>query len=344
MARTAIIIGVTGQDGGYLAQLLLSKGYRVIGGLRRSSTLNLPRLSELGIVGDLDLRTIDMQELPNMCRLIEDTGADEIYNLGGQSSVHVSFQQPIYTAESVGLGTLRLLEAIRITGGQARLFQASSSEIFGRTQTSRVNEATPMQPRSPYGVAKLFSHSLLVNYREAYDIHCASGILFNHESPMRSLEFVSRKITTTLAQIACGGQGVLRLGNLDTSRDWSYAGDVVRAMWQMMQVDQADDFVIASGKLHSVRDWVERVCAFHNFDLEWDGAGDKECAFDKKTGRKLVVVDPAFYRPLEPMALSGDSQKAYKDLNWTPEVDFDALVEMMAKRDYDRACDDGNWF
>ena len=285
-----------------------------------------------------------MQELPNMCRLIEETGADEIYNLGGQSSVQVSFQQPIYTVETAGLGTLRLLEAIRITGGHARLFQASSSEIFGRTETPLVNENTPMQPRSPYGAAKLFAHSVLVNYREAHNMHCASGILFNHESPMRSLEFVSRKITTSLAQIICGGQGVLRLGNLDTSRDWSYAGDVVRAMWAMMQTDRADDFVVASGKMHKVRDWVEGVCSFLEVDLVWEGVGVDEIGLDRKTGRKLVEIDPAFFRPLEPMALMGDSSKANRALNWFPEVDFLGLVEMMAKRDYDRARHGGDWF
>jgi GDPmannose 4,6-dehydratase len=345
---TAIIIGITGQDGGYLAKSLLEKGYRVIGAIRRSSILTLPRLVELGVVNDVELETLDIQELPNIIRLIETTGASEIYNLGGQSSVQASFQQPIYTVETAGLGTLRLLEAINLVGKGVRLYQASSSEIFGRNDAAvdsrLVDESTLMRPRSPYGAAKLFGHWVVVNYREAHDLFAVSGILFNHESPLRGLEFVTRKITATLAQQATGNQQVLRLGNLDSRRDWSYAGDFVEAMWKMLQVDEADDYVVASGATHSVRDWVEIASQHLGFEMAWEGEGVDEVGFDKKTGRQLVNIDKAFFRPSEPEPMLGDPSKASEKLNWKPEVNFAELVEMMAKADYDRAKAGGDWF
>lgn len=344
MPNTAIIIGITGQDGAYLSRLLLDKGYSVIGAVRRSSTLTVPRLAEMGVVDDVQLRTLDIQELPNICRLLEETGAQEIYNLGAQSSVQVSFAQPIYTAETAGLGTIRLLEAIRITGGQARLFQASSSEVFGRMQGGTVAETTPMQPRSPYGVAKLLAHWSLVNYREAHNLFCCSGLMFNHESPFRGMEFVTRKITATLALIACGGQNVLRLGNLDTRRDWSFAGDMVRAMWLMLQHDTPNDYVVASGVTHSVRDWVEATAMCLGINIVWEGEGVHERGLDRATGREIVAIDENFFRPSEPDALAGDSRRIREALGWSPQVNFDALVEMMAKSDYDRAKAGGDWF
>lgn len=344
MSKTAIIIGITGQDGAYLSRLLLGKGYRVIGAVRRSSTLTLPRLAEMRVIDDIDLRTLDIQELPNICRLLEETGAEEIYNLGAQSSVQVSFAQPIYTAETAGLGTIRLLEAIRLTGGQARLFQASSSEIFGRAQEGMVTEATPMQPRSPYGVAKLLAHWSLVNYREAHGLFSCSGLMFNHESPYRGLEFVTRKITANLALMACGGQKILRLGNLDARRDWSFAGDMVQAMWLMLQHDQPDDYVVASGITHAVRDWVNAAASCLGFDIQWEGEGVNERGFDRVSGRELVAIDKNFFRPSEPEALAGNAARARDRLGWSQHVNFETLVEMMAKSDYDRAKSGGGWF
>lgn len=344
MHKTAVIIGITGQDGAYLARLLLERGYRVIGAMRRSSTLTVPRLVELGVMEDVIIRTLDVQELPNICRLLEETRADEIYNLGGQSSVQVSFAQPIYTAETAGLGTIRLLEAMRLIGGPTRLFQASSSEIFGSSHDGVVREGNAMQPRSPYGAAKLLSHWSLVNYREAHNLFGVSGLMFNHESPLRGLDFVSRKITATLSLIAAGSQQVLRLGGLDAQRDWSFAGDMVEAMWLSLQGEAAQDYVLASGKLHTVRDWVEKSAQSLGLELAWEGEGVEERGYDRKTGRQLVCVDPHFFRPSEPRPMVGDSTKAYTELGWKPKVNFDNLVEMMTKKDYDRAQSGGDWF
>lgn len=344
MQPVALIIGITGQDGAYLARLLLDKGYRVIGAIRRSSTLTLPRLVELDIVDRIEMRALELHELPSIIRLLRETKATEVYNLGGQSSVQVSFEQPIYTGETVGLGTLRLLEAIRLAGGQARLFQASSSEIFGQMEAGMVNEASPMHPRSPYGVAKLYAHWSLVNYREAHDLYAVSGLMFNHESPLRGMDFVTRKITATLAQLACGSQTVLRLGNVDAQRDWGFAGDFVEAMWRMMQGEKPQDYVVASGQLHSVRDWVNRAAQAVGFDLAWEGEGVAEKAYDRQSGRELVIIDRQFYRPSEPHALIGDASQARHKLDWHPKIDFDGLVEMMVQRDYDRAKAGGDWF
>lgn len=344
MQPVALIIGITGQDGAYLARLLIDKGYHVIGAVRRSSTLTLPRLVELDVVDHVELRTLDIQELPSIVRLLRETGAEEVYNLGGQSSVQVSFEQPLYTGETVGLGSLRLLEAIRLAGGSARLYQASSSEIFGQSTGGAIDEESPMHPRSPYGVAKLYAHWSIVNYREAHDLFAVSGLLFNHESPLRGLDFVTRKITASLAQLACGGQNVLRLGNLDAARDWGYAGDFVDAMWRMMQAEAPRDYVVASGALHCVRDWVNAAAQAVGFELAWEGAGVGEKGYDRKTGREIVVVDPKFYRPSEPHALIGNPQRARAELGWQPQIGFDALVEMMVRRDYDRAQSGGDWF
>ena len=342
--KTALITGVTGQDGAYLAELLLEKNYRVVGAVRRASTLNLPRLAALGIDRDVELQTLDVQDLANIARMIETVQPDEIYNLSGQSSPQASFQQPLHTGETSGLGTLRLLEAIRLMKAPARFYQASSSEVFGHAQGATQNEQTDFQPRSPYGVAKLYAHWMVINYREAYEMHASSGILFSHESPLRGMDFVTRKITTTLAQIACGSQEMLQLGNVDNARDWGFAGDYVVAMWLMLQQEEADDFIIASGQTHTVRDFVDRAAATMGFNLVWEGAGIETKGMDAKTGRQIVGVSEDFYRPSEPDPMVGDARKAREVLGWEPTQSFGALVEMMAEHDLARARDGNMWF
>ncbi|MDA9230313.1 GDP-mannose 4,6-dehydratase [Alphaproteobacteria bacterium] len=342
--KTALITGITGQDGAYLAQLLVQKNYRVVGASRRASTLNLPRLAHLDVVKDIELCTLDVLDPTNFARVIEDVAPDEIYNLGGQSSVQISFQQPVYTSEVIALGTLRMLEMIHLVKPDTRVYNASSSEIFGHGGPAMVTETTPFQPRSPYGVAKLYAHWAVVNYREAYNLFAASGILFNHESPLRGMDFVTRKITATLSQIACGGQQLLTLGNLDNARDWGFAGDYVEAMWRMLQQDQADDFIIASGVKNSVRDFVELAAQAAGLDLVWEGEGENEIGVERTTGRQLVGIDAKFYRPSEPDALVGDIAKARKQLQWQPSVTFEGLVEMMVEADMARARHEQVWF
>ena len=342
--KTALITGVTGQDGAYLAKLLLQKNYRVVGAVRRASTLNLPRLAALNIDRDVELQTLDVQDLTSIVRMIETIQPDEIYNLSGQSSPQASFQQPLYTGETSGLGTLRLLEAIRLMNVRARFYQASSSEIFGQAQGDMQNETTDFRPKSPYGVAKLYAHWMVINYRQAYDLHASSGILFSHESPLRGMDFVTRKITATLAQIACGSQEMLQLGNLDNARDWGFAGDYVEAMWRMVQQEAADDFVIATGQTHSVRDFVYRAAMVMGFDLAWEGRGVDAKGFDAKTGRQIVGVSPHFYRPSEPDPMIGDASKAHRVLAWQPKIDFEKLVIMMAESDLERARNGQVWY
>ena len=342
--KTALITGVTGQDGAYLAKLLLEKNYRVVGAVRRASTLNLPRLAALNIDRDVELQTLDVQDLTSIVRMIETIQPDEIYNLSGQSSPQASFQQPLYTGETSGLGTLRLLEAIRLMNVRARFYQASSSEIFGQAQGDMQNETTDFRPKSPYGVAKLYAHWMVINYRQAYDLHASSGILFSHESPLRGMDFVTRKITATLAQIACGSQEMLQLGNLDNARDWGFAGDYVEAMWRMVQQEAADDFVIATGQTHSVRDFVYRAAMVMGFDLAWEGRGVDAKGFDAKTGRQIVGVSPHFYRPSEPDPMIGDASKAHRVLAWQPKIDFEKLVIMMAESDLERARNGQVWY
>ena len=342
--KTALITGVTGQDGAYLAKLLLEKNYRVVGAMRRASTLNLPRLAALNIDRDVELQTLDVQDLTCIVRMIETIQPDEIYNLSGQSSPQASFQQPLYTGETSGLGTLRLLEAIRLMKASARFYQASSSEIFGQAQGDKQNETTDFRPKSPYGVAKLYAHWMVINYRQAYDLHASSGILFSHESQLRGMDFVTRKITATLAQIACGSQEMLQLGNVDNARDWGFAGDYVEAMWRMMQQEVADDFVIATGQTHSVRDFVNRAATVMGFDLAWEGRGVDAKGFDAKTGRQIVGVSPHFYRPSEPDPMIGDASKAHRILGWQPKIDFEKLVIMMAESDLERARNGQVWY
>ncbi|MGI9440390.1 MAG: GDP-mannose 4,6-dehydratase [Parvibaculales bacterium] len=346
--KTAFVTGITGQDGAYLAQFLLQKNYRVVGATRRASTLNLPRLAELKIASDVDLMTLDVQDFTSIVRMLDDVCPDEIYHLGGQSSVQASFQQPLYTAQTTGSGTLRMLQAIQLVAPQARFYHASSSEIFGQSTgqsaDNMVNETTSFKPNSPYGVAKLFAHWSIINQREAYGLHAGSGIMFNHESPMRGMEFVTRKITTSLAQIACGSQQVLTLGNLDNARDWGFAGDYVEAMWLMLQQEKADDYVIATGRTKSVRSFVELTAEVLGMALRWEGEGADCKGVDSKSGRVLVAVDQRFYRPSEPNPLCGDASKARKLLGWQPAIKFETLVQMMAEADLQRARNGQVWY
>src|SRR5712691_99916 len=312
MARTALITGISGQDGAYLAKFLLEMGYRVVGGLRRSSSGTIARLHELQIADDIALVDFDLAEITNIMRTLETVKPDEIYNLAAQSFVALSFDQPIYTTEVDGVGPLRLLEAVRQLTPTARFYQASTSEMFGKARTAPQDETTPFYPRSPYGFAKLLGHWATVNYRESYGLRASSGILFNHESPLRGREFVTRKITLSLARIKHGDLDVLELGNLEAKRDWGFAGDYVKGMWQMLQQDKAQDFVLASGENHTVRSFVEIAARRLGFDLEWAGAGPDERGIDRRSGKLVVRVNPTFYRPAEVDALVGNPQKAQR--------------------------------
>ncbi len=279
-----------------------------------------------------------------MMRLIEEVSPDEIYNLGGQSSPQASFQQPLYTGQTAGLGILRLMEAVKLINPKIRIFESASSEIFGANGVGSITEKQDFQPRSPYGVAKLFAYWSVVNYREAYALHVSNGIMFNHESPLRGMDFVTRKITATLAQIANGSQKMLMLGNLDNARDWGFAGDYVEAMWLMLQQDAADDYIIASGQTHTVREFVTLAAQAMGLDIVFEGEGLATRGLDKKTGRQLVGVSADFYRPSEPDPLVGDASKARRKLNWQPKVGFEELVTMMAESDLERARNGQVWY
>jgi GDPmannose 4,6-dehydratase len=316
LSKTALITGITGQDGAYLARFLLSKDYRVVGAFRRSSIVNVSRMDYLGITNQVELIPFDMLDMGNIINVLGKVQPDEVYNLAAQSFVAVSFDQPVVTGEITGLGAARVLDAIRIVNPKIKYYQASSSEMFGKAQSVPQNEKTPFYPRSPYAVAKLYAHWMTINYREAYDIFACSGILFNHESPLRGLEFVTRKITRTVALIKNGLAQELRLGNLEASRDWGYAPEYVEAMWLMLQQERPDDYVIATGETHSVREFIEE--AFHRLDLDW-------CDY--------VVVDPAFYRPTEVEMLVGDASKAKEKLGWVPRTTFKDLVRLMVESD-----------
>ena len=322
MAKTALITGITGQDGAYLAQLLLEKGYTVVGAMRRTASLNLARLAALGIDEEVAYVNFDVNELSNIMRVLEQVKPDEIYNLAAQSFVQASFEQPLYTAQTSGVGTMRLLEAMRTLGTKAKFYQASTSEMFGRVQQTPQNEETPFYPRSPYGIAKLFAHWSVVNYREAYGLHACSGILFNHESPLRGMEFVTRKITSQLAKIIVEQDGVLELGNLEAQRDWGYAPDYVEAMWLMLQHEKAEDFVVATGQTHSVRAFVELACETLGLDIAWQVLGVEETAIDRKTGRVIVRINPDFYRPAEVDLWSGTPPRRIRSLVGDPQPTF----------------------
>lgn len=337
MAKVALITGITGQDGAYLSKLLLDKGYKVFGAYRRTASLNLWRMEELGIAKEVKLVPIDLLEYSNIQRTLDEVKPDEVYNLAAQSFVALSFEQPIYTGDVDGLGVVRLLDAIRMIKPKMRFYQASTSEMFGKVQAIPQNENTPFYPRSPYGAAKLYAHWITINYREAYDMHNSCGILFNHESPLRGLEFVTRKITAGLAQIKHGRKSPLELGNLDAKRDWGFAGDYVEGMWMMLQQPHGDDYVLATGEAHSVREFVEVAAGAAGFDIAWEGEGEKAQGIDSKAGQVIVKVNPEFYRPSEVEFLLGDATKARSELGWMPKVTFSQLVEMMMEADLRRA-------
>ena len=330
--KTALITGVTGQDGSYLAELLLGKGYFVHGIKRRSSSFNTDRINQIFDTNkNFKLHYGDLTDSTNLIRIIQEVQPDEIYNLGAQSHVKVSFETPEYTANSDAVGTLRLLEAIRILGMEekVRFYQASTSEMFGKVQEVPQKETTPFYPRSPYGVAKLYAHWITKNYREAYGLHASSGILFNHESPRRGETFVTRKITRGLSQISVGLQDCLYLGNLDAKRDWGHAKDYVRAMWLMLQQDEPDDYVIATGEQYSVREFVNKAAPFFGIKVEWMGEGLDEVGYDWSTKKTIIRVSDRYFRPTEVESLLGDASKAKKVLGWEPEITFDQLIEDM---------------
>lgn len=339
-AKTALVTGITGQDGAYLARLLLEKGYIVHGIKRRSSLLNTQRVDDLYADpheqgGRFFLHYGDLTDSTNLIRIVQDTQPDEIYNLAAQSHVQVSFETPEYTANADAVGTLRLLEAIRILrmGNTVRLYQASTSELYGQAAETPQRETTPFRPRSPYAAAKLYAYWITVNYREAYGLHASNGILFNHESPIRGETFVTRKITMAAARIRERMQTKLFLGNLDARRDWGFAGDFVEGMWRIVQADAPDDYVLATGETHTVREFCQRAFARLGFTLEFRGEGVNEVGVDTATGETLIAIDPRYFRPTEVDLLLGDYTKAKTRLGWTPRVGFAQLVDMMVDAD-----------
>jgi len=329
--KVALITGITGQDGSYLAELLLEKGYEVHGIVRRSSLINTHRIDHIYENPNLTLHYGDLTDATNIIGVIKKVEPDEIYNLGAQSHVKVSFETPEYTGNVDGLGTLRILEAVRLLGmeDKVRIYQASTSELYGLVQEVPQRETTPFYPRSPYGVAKLYGYWIVKNYRESYGLHASSGILFNHESPRRGETFVTRKITRGLSRISVGEQDVLSLGNLDARRDWGHAKDFVEAMWLMLQQDEPDDYVIATGVQYSVRDFVEAAAPYFGMKIEWMGEGLNEVGYDWNTKRTVIKVDPKYFRPAEVESLLGDASKAKEKLGWEPKISFTELVEDM---------------
>ena len=338
ITNIALITGVTGQDGAYLAQLLLDKGYAVYGAYRRTSSVNFWRMQELGILEHANLHLVeyDLTDLGATIALVQKIQPTEIYNLAAQSFVGVSFEQPTTTAQITGIGALHLLEAVRLVNPKIRYYQASTSEMFGKVQTIPQTEDTPFYPRSPYGVAKLYAHWMTINYRESYGIFGASGILFNHESPLRGREFVTRKITDSVAKIHLGQQQMLELGNLDAKRDWGYAQEYVEGMWRMLQADQPDTFVLATNRTETVRDFVRMAFKAVGVELAFSGQGDAETAIDTATGTVRVRVNPKFYRPAEVELLIGDPTKAHQQLGWQPKTTLEELCHMMVQADLRR--------
>jgi GDPmannose 4,6-dehydratase len=338
ITKKALITGITGQDGAYLAELLLEKGYQVTGTYRRTSSVNFWRIEELGIQShpNLNLVEYDLTDLSSSIRLMQTVQPDEVYNLAAQSFVGVSFDQPLTTAEITGVGPVHLLEAIRIVNPKIRFYQASTSEMFGKVQAVPQKEDTPFYPRSPYGVAKLYAHWMTVNYRESYGIFGSSGILFNHESPLRGREFVTRKITDSVAKIHLGLLDVLELGNMDAKRDWGYAKEYVEGMWRILQADEPDTYVLATNRTETVRDFVSMAFKAIDVAIVWSGAADNEIGTCKKTGKVLVRVNPKFYRPAEVELLIGDPAKATEKLGWTPKTTLEELCQMMVDADLRR--------
>ncbi|ATM86488.1 GDP-mannose 4,6-dehydratase [Yersinia massiliensis] len=334
----AVVTGITGQDGAYLAELLLEKGYEVYGTYRRTSSVNFWRIEELGIDKHPNLHLVeyDLTDLSASIRLLQTTQATEVYNLAAQSFVGVSFDQPATTAEITGIGPLNLLEAIRIVNTKIRFYQASTSEMFGKVQAIPQVEETPFYPRSPYGVAKLYAHWMTINYRESYGIFGCSGILFNHESPLRGREFVTRKITDSVAKIKLGKLDILELGNMDAKRDWGFAKEYVEGMWRMLQADTPDTFVLATNRTETVRDFVSMAFKAAGFNLRFEGKDENEIGIDTATGKTLVKVNPKFYRPAEVELLIGNPQKAKDVLGWEPKTSLEELCQMMVEEDLRR--------
>ncbi len=342
MGQKALITGITGQDGSYLAELLLDKGYEVHGLIRRASSFNTGRLEHLyhdrhESGAALTLHYGDLTDSSNLNRLIEAIHPDEIYNLAAQSHVQVSFEVPEYTAETDAVGTLRILDAIKKAGVKCRFYQASTSELYGKVVESPQTEKTPFYPRSPYGVAKQYAYWITVNYREAYGMHASNGILFNHESPRRGETFVTRKISRAAARIKLDRQDCLYMGNLDSQRDWGYAPDFVEAMWLMLQQDDPDDYVVATGEMHTVREFIEKSFSRLDIPLQWQGSGVDETGIDEASGRTIVRIDPRYFRPAEVDELLGDPTKAKTILGWQPKVTFEQLVEIMTDADLELA-------
>lgn len=333
--KTAIVTGITGQDGAYLAEILLGKGYKVYGTYRRTASTNFWRLDYVGVAKhpNLELIEYDLTDLGSSIRLLQQTEATEVYNLAAQSFVGVSFDQPLTTAKITGLGPVNLLEAIRIVNPKIRFYQASTSEMFGKVQAIPQVEETPFYPRSPYGVAKLYAHWMTINYRESYDIFGCSGILFNHESPLRGLEFVTRKITDGIAKIKLGKQDVLELGNLDAKRDWGYAKEYVEGMWRMLQADTPDTYVLATNRTETVRDFVSMAAKAAGFALRFEGTAENEVGIDEASGRTIVRINPKFYRPAEVELLIGNPQKAKDKLGWEPTTTLEQLCQLMVEAD-----------
>ena len=336
--KKAIITGITGQDAAYLAELLLDKEYEVYGTYRRTSSVNFWRIEELGIEGHENLHLIeyDLTDQANSVRMVKNIQPDEIYNLAAQSFVGVSFEQPLATAHITGLGCVHLLEAIRIVNPKIKFYQASTSEMFGDVQEIPQTEKTPFWPRSPYGAAKMYAHWMVVNYRESYDMFASSGILFNHESPLRGREFVTRKITDSVAKIKLGKLECIELGNMDAKRDWGYAKDYIEGMYLMLQADKPDTYVLATNRTETVRDFVTMAFKAIDVELEWIGSEENETATDKATGKVVVKVNPKFYRPAEVDLLIGNPEKAKKELGWEPKCTLEELCDMMVKADLRR--------
>jgi len=336
--KKALVTGITGQDGAYLAELLLEKGYEVTGTYRRTSSVNFWRIEELGIQSHPNLHLVeyDLTDLGSSIRLLQNAQPDEVYNLAAQSFVGVSFEQPVTTAEITGVGPVNLLEAIRIVNPKIRFYQASTSEMFGKVQAVPQKEDTPFYPRSPYGVAKLYAHWMTVNYRESYGIFGCSGILFNHESPLRGREFVTRKITDSVAKIHLGQLDVLELGNMDAKRDWGFAKEYVEGMWRILQAEHPDTYVLATNRTETVRDFVSMAFKAIDVGITWSGEAENEIGTCRKTGKVLVRVNPKFYRPAEVELLIGDPAKAQKELGWKPSTTLEQLCQMMVEADLRR--------
>jgi GDPmannose 4,6-dehydratase len=335
--RIAMISGITGQDGGYLAKFLLGKNYQIIGLYRRGATDTFSKLKEHGIFEQIELVDFDLLEFSNICRLLRKHQPDEFYNLAAQSFVAASWEEPIYTAQADGMGVVYILEAIREFSPKTRFYQASTSEMFGKVQVIPQTEETPFYPRSPYGVAKLMAHWMCVNYRESFNVFACSGILFNHESPMRGKEFVTRKITSHFARMFTGKIAEpLELGNLNAKRDWGFAGDYVEMMWRMLQYDKPDTYVIATGETHTIQEFVEEAGKICGFEIGWQGCNENEIGIDAKTGKVIVKINPQYYRPAEVELLIGNPEKARKVLEWETKIDFKSLCRMMINADIEK--------